>query len=84
MYADSWIFGSHQADTEEADGDWTGRCGHRGFAKRGIALHIPTEKEARTDIKRPAQTHTLSRFTFTYRDSIKTATTLHRRGQNHR
>lgn len=56
MYTDSRIFGSRQADTEEAGGDWTGRCGHRGFAKRGIALHIPTEKEVLKDIKRPAQT----------------------------
>lgn len=84
MYTDSWIFRSRQADTEEADGDWTGRCGHWGFTKRGIALYIPREKEVRTDIKRPAQTHTLPRFTFTYRDSIKTATTLYQRGKNHR
>lgn len=58
--------------------------GHRGFAKRGIALHIPTEKEGRKDIRRPAQTHTVSRFTVTDTDSIKMATTLYRRGKNHR
>lgn len=83
-YTDSRIFGSRQADTEEAIGDKTGRCGHGGFAKRGITLHIPTEKEVRKDTRRQAQTHTVSRFTVTDIDRIKMATTLYRREKNHR
>lgn len=85
-YTDSRIFGSRQADTEEAIGDRTGQdgVGTGASLKGGITLHIPTEKEVRKDIRRPAQTHTVSRFTVTDIDSIKMATTLYRRGKNHR